>query len=778
MQQSVQKIKLDSAIEFTKTYRKYHDKHVAIREGMCLKAQYPTLCREIKDYHLFAGRKHYQPLVGIAAEEHYNKQMKFLGDRPERELTDEIREIRRHLSMTDSAFACDHSGLVAIRDSLEEVAPMRETVAKMIDFWWHESSVHKYLDRLPEDVRDHVCRTSGFDCMYVSSFFRQDCFSLDYDKLLTLGIPGMQALLQEKIVSTRDENAEGLYEGMLIALEVLIDVCLFYETQAREMLASCADAERCRQLKAMADALGAIAVRRPSTLREAIQLFWLFSLLAESPNYGRMDVYLGDFYCRDIDSGRITPEEAEDMLASLWTMIAEIRSEGGHTRTNARVVVGGVGRRNVENADRFAHAALSVTKRVRLCEPSVTLRFHNGQDPELMQRALDAIAAGCVHPSLYNDDVHVPMVKEAHNVSHLDAQQYLPQGCGEILIDHMGFGSPNNIINFLAGLDLVLHNGYDTRVDEVRGLQLDTDFPTFESLVEAFKKQMDYTNELFARRHAVEHEVEAEHAAFLFMSMLTDDCIERGRSLFDGGARYLGGIIETFGLTNVVDSLAAIKKLVYEDKVMSLPRLVEILDANFEGYEKERQLMLNMPKYGNDDPVVNSIYEDVNSFLCRSANEQGHKAGLDFFLNCNLNPGGMMYSFVTKASADGRRCGEPLALGNCPTAGRDRNGLTALLNSMCLHGGYHAGYVHNLKFSKSMFDGENRRKTEALLATYFGNGGCQAMITTLNRDDLERALENPAENRHVLVRIAGYTARYVDLGENLQREILNRTIYS
>jgi pyruvate-formate lyase len=210
---------------------------------------------------------------------------------------------------------------------------------------------------------------------------------------------------------------------------------------------------------------------------------------------------------------------------------------------------------------------------------------------------------------------------------------------------------------------------------------------------------------------------------------------------------------------------------------MTLEKLVEILDADFQGFETERQIMLNLPKFGNDHEGVDALHTELSAFVNRTAFEAGRRAGLDFFLNCNLNPGGGYYRQTTKASADGRHCGEAMAYGNAPTAGRDREGVTALLNSMAKHDKLHLGYVHNLKLSKSLFSPQNRPKLECLLDTYFDNGGIQAMVTAMDRDDLARAQENPDQYANLLVRVAGWTSRFVELPPHDQIEIMNRTFH-
>jgi pyruvate-formate lyase len=304
------------------------------------------------------------------------------------------------------------------------------------------------------------------------------------------------------------------------------------------------------------------------------------------------------------------------------------------------------------------------------------------------------------------------------------------------------------------------------------------DFGTFDELFDAYKRQAEYALGDLPQSQVIEYQIERENACYLFVSALFGDCVEKGKSIVDGGACYLGGTSESFGIVNAGDSLAAIKRLVYERKLFTQEQVLAMLDANFEGYEKEWKLFLDAPKYGNDDDFVDDIVRQVSDHACKVAIEAGRKAGMDFFLIVNINNfWNVISGRRTAASADGRRSGEPLANGNTPTAGRDKKGVTAFLNSIAkIDPTLHAGYVHNMKFTRQMFT-EDRAKLKFLLDGYFAKGGTQAMITVVNRGDLEQAMIEPDRYRNLIVRVGGFSARFVELERDVQRDILNRTLY-
>ncbi len=774
--------KLDMAKAFTKTYKDNINKHIAIKEAMCLKEQYPALCSEIKEYDLICGRQYFNFLVGFGLEILLNKNIPIIqyDNIPETQLSELDKQYRKHLSTSACGYAFDYSGLMRLLERDDITQDEKDEIKELMDFWYNENTVYKYRKVLPDEISNAFGRTCG-QCQGTQTFFRVCCISVDFDKLLQLGIPGMKKLINKKRESYISEDKDtGLYDGMLLALGLLINVCKFYERHCLDLMEKSQDIKRKDELRKMAAALHNITETKPENLQEAVQLFWLYNILTDAVNFGRMDVYLGDFYIKDIENGTETKESAKDILKSVWMLIYDRENEGtGAVRYNSRVILGGKSRRNPENANAFAMAAMEVTKELKLCEPMVTLRFYKGQNPALMDLALECIGEGCVNPILYNDDVNIAWIAKAYNISIEEAENYIPEGCGEIMIDHKSVGSPNNIFNYSTILDYVLHNGYSTEIGEQRGLSLGEikDFDTFEKLLDAFEKQVDYINERFAKRQAIEHKIHGENSAYLFLSMLTDDCIERGKGIFEGGVRYAGGIIETFGLTTVADGLYAINELVYKRKVFTLEQIVEMIDKDFKGYEKERQMLLSAPKFGNDIKEIDDFYTYLSNYVCQSAYNHAKPAGLHFFLNCNLNPGGPLYGRNTKASADGRFFGDALAVGNAPTAGRDKNGITALLNSMTKADHLHSGYVNNLKVSKGMFDSENIDRFRALLDTYFEQGGSQIMITVINKEDLENALKEPEKYTHIMVRVGGWTARFVELPPFFQKEIMNRTLY-
>lgn len=728
----------EKELAFTRTYQDHLHDPAPLREVACLQTQFRDIFSPIRSNDLLAGRIDQYRLVGFGLE----------------------------MASGGPGYYCHADRLRQRADELGCDEHERAVIEEMIAFWEVEATIDgKLVHSLPVEVlratTNNVADMGG----------RLAGPLLDFHKLVQRGIPGLWAEVEKAAAHNGDSP---LYQGMRQALLLLTETCRRYAAEAR-LQAQTATADRRAELNLIAVDLDAIIARPPQTLHQAAQLAWLYALISGVVNYGRMDVYLGDFLAADLQAGRITEAEALRLLQSWWQMIADRKIV-----FNSRVIVGGLGRPNEANADRFALLAMEATRTVIEIEPQLTLRFHRGQNPALMAKALDVIAEGRTYPMLYNDDLNVPAVENAFGVSRAEAERYLPYGCGEYALDGISFGSPNCSLNLLKALEVTLHNGVDALTGEPLGLALGDfeSFDTFADLFAAYKQQVEFFVANLARRHKYEYAAEDESAAFLFCSMLYEDCIGRGKSLVGGGVKYRGGIIESMGMVNAGDSLASIKELVYERGLLTRQQLLTALDANFVGYERERRLLLNAPKYGNDDDRADSLVQAVSDHVAAACIAQAPVVGLDYFLVVNINNhANVGLGKVTAASADGRRSGDPLANGNNPTAGMDRNGVTAFLNSISkLDPTCHAGYVHNMRFDRGMFTRE-RPKLEALLNAYFARGGTQAMITVVNRGDLEAALREPEKYRNLIVRVGGFSARFVELASDVQQDVLRRTTY-
>ena len=710
-----------------------------IREVECLKVLYPTLFRKITDQDLIAGRTDFLP-IGFGCV----------------------------TSLGGVGHYCVFKKLRAFQLQLDETE--RKRVDTLYDYWLdHDLKTQFNKEVLTEDTLGMF-----IDCEYpMIATARLSGMMLDYPKLLDKGIGGLRSDLQEKLKEQPDNN---FYKAGIQCLDIFVDCASHLQQDAREQMAS-ADEKRQKELERICQALENIKEKKPGTFHEAMQLFWLFALLAGVINYGRLDDYLGPYLVADLKSGRLTDEEAYRYIHSLWTMI-----ENRRTTVNGRIIVGGKGRKHPKEADVFLHIAMKVAKNCRYVEPQFTLRFDKETSEEIWDEALDALGAGATYPTLYNDDVNVPAVMYGMRVDEKTAEQYVPFGCTEFVIQGQSTGTPNICINLLKLLTIYMNDGIDP-IDGKRKsgpvpLKKLEEYQTFEEFYDGYKALLDYYLDLSVKAQYHSYEVMNQHVSFLFTSLLTDDCIARGKALLDGGVRYLGGTNETYGNINTSDSLWVIRDLVFNQKKYTLRQLNDAMLANFNGYEALRKDCLNCDKYGNDLETADTMANDLYEFVAKGVRNRGIAIGMQYFLivisNNQLNT---EWGNRTAASPDGRLSCMYMNPANNPQGGANKSGPTAMLNSLAkFDAKYHGGSVQNIKFSPSMFN-ENRAVIKSLFKTYFAKGGCHLMVTVVDKGVLEDAVEHPENYPDLIVRVRGFSAVLVDLSPNIQQELLSRVLY-
>ena len=710
-----------------------------IREVECLKVLYPTLFRKITNQDLIAGRTDFLP-IGFGCV----------------------------TSLGGVGHYCVFKKLRAFQQQLDETE--RKRVDALYDYWLdHDLKTQFNKEVLTEDTLGMF-----IDCEYpMIATARLSGMMLDYPKLLDKGIGGLRSDLQEKLKEQPDNN---FYKAGIQCLDIFVDCASHLQQDARDQMAS-ADEKRQKELERICQALENIKEKKPGTFHEAMQLFWLFALLAGVINYGRLDDYLGPYLVADLKSGRLTDEEAYRYIHSLWTMI-----ENRRTTVNGRIIVGGKGRKHPKEADVFLHIAMKVAKNCRYVEPQFTLRFDKETSEEIWDEALDALGAGATYPTLYNDDVNVPAVMYGMRVDEKAAEQYVPFGCTEFVIQGQSTGTPNICINLLKLLTIYMNDGIDP-IDGKRKsgpvpLKKLEEYQTFEEFYDGYKALLDYYLDLSVKAQYHSYEVMNQHVSFLFSSLLTDDCIARGKALLDGGVRYLGGTNETYGNINTSDSLWVIRDLVFNQKKYTFRQLNDAMLANFNGYEALRKDCLKCVKYGNDLETADTMANDLYEFVAKGVRDRGIAIGMQYFLivisNNQLNT---EWGNRTAASPDGRLSCMYMNPANNPQGGANKSGPTAMLNSLAkFDAKYHGGSVQNIKFSPSMFN-ENRAVIKSLFKTYFAKGGCHLMVTVVDKGVLEDAVEHPENYPDLIVRVSGFSAVFVDLSPNIQQELLRRVMY-
>ena len=746
---------LDHMENFTKVYEGCQNDPPAIREAKCLDAQYPQIMLDIMPNDLFCGRADIFPL-GMNAQ-YINSEWGFAMN------FDWFRE-----KMADPS--------VSERD--------RGRLQALYDFWKDRTSTRRFLEEMdPEDKVYLVTGGKGDGTKLdlggfphaATALQRVAGIFLDYYKLLDYGLPGLCQLVEDT-AKAHPENDPDFYTGMLMALGTVKKTLLWYADRAAVLAAGESDPARAGELREMERICRKLTVSRPESFREAIQLVIIYTMIDGAREWGRMDDYLAPFYTKDLREGRIDEEEAIRLLTSFWQLMI-VKEQV----TDDRVIIGGLGRRHPEEADQLALVIMEVSRRVRDIVPQLTLRMYHGMNPALYDKAMDCIGEGVTYPMLYQDENIIPGVMRVFGISYEEALNWMPLGCGEFTIDHRIIVSPNSVLNLANVLWVTINGGFDS-TDTYRltpNTTSLTDYGTFDELWDVFCSNVAYLTDVSARNHSRGYEIIAHDMSLNLHNILYDGCLEAGKGVISGGTVKCGGSDEIYGIVTCSDSLYAIKQCVYEDRTISAQRLLDALKNDFRGYEQEQSMLLNVDKFGNDLDGADDMMKAVHEMVCYTMLDiSGKYYGLDCFGMVNINNrDNTTYGRNTGATPDGRHAGQSLSNANNPTSGMDKNGVTAFINSLLkARGDIHFGTVQNMKFSKETFNGMRKTIIYPLMDSYFGRGGTQAMINVVGREDLENARREPEKYTNLIVRVGGFSARYVELADDVQLDILNRTL--
>lgn len=740
---------LSFEIEFTRAYRKYKKicKTPTELELKMLRVQFPAILHEIEDEDIFAGRIEFGK-VGLGIQTQTGGFGYYID---EAAVTDELE---------------NRPGSLAYREGLNE----------MLTFWKAENTTQRVLDAMPPYMKEAIISERWEVIpMPTHPIMRMAGTYLDFDKLIRIGLPGLDAEIRAAKQTAIGENRDiELYDAMLDALDLMRDVFVFYRDQALRLADATKNVERANELRTMAQVLEFNINRAPSSMREAIQLAWLFSLITPEVSFGRVDIYLGDLYVHDVDNGIITEQEALRYMQGFYRIMDNLDCE-----MDSRVIVGGYGRRNPENADRLALVAIEACRTVKLVVPQFTLRFNKETPKAVWEASLRCIEEGRSYPLLYNDEIYVPGMMEAAGVSREIAERYLPLGCGEMEFDHYSYHTPSAAYNAYKILEIAMYGGWDPigrwhigpRTKPLK------DCANFEEFFEYYKQHLHFYIVMQAQFEKLQYDVTSEIHTFVYPSMLYDGCIEKGKPVFGGGTP-LHGTLEVYGGTNAADSLTAIKKLVFEEKEITVEQLLEAMENNFDGYAKLRKQLLDAPKYGNDNQEADEMLVTLHNYISDTIREQAKHVGLHSYLSVTVNNAqNTTLGRWTGAMPDGRKAGLAMANANSPAHGAERNGVTAMLNSIRKPKHDHtAGMVQNVRFSKETFR-QSPEKVHKLIHDYFDLGGAQLMVSVVGKEDLERAIEHPEEYEDLIVRVGGFSAKFVGLNKDVQREVYERATY-
>ena len=606
-----------------------------------------------------------------------------------------------------------------------------------------------------------------------------------FDDILAVGIKGLRA--QAKVARSAypadspDYDArQDQWQAMITALDALSAYMRRYGTLARQMAGDETRPERRKEMLEISGLCTHLATQPPRTFREALQLVWFVHLGIKMDDggvghsFGRFDQYLYPFYHADIESGRLSVDKARELLALFWIKLNREGDGIAHLSLGGRTLGG------EDATNELSLLCLQVDRWVSRKQPNLSTRVHADTPDFYWQEIARTMRRGTGHPAIFNDEVIIPGLLD-YGLPIEEVLDYAQVGCVETFLPGLGAPWTDCYLNLAKCLELALNDGHCA----LSGAQLGPatgspcQFDSFSALFGAYESQVEHAlYEMLAAKDACDA-VLSQHAPEPLNSAFIKDCLQRGLDATGGGARYLLTGAYGVGLGTTVDSLAAIKTLVFEDGLLKADELLAALMADFHGYEPVLAMCQHRaPKYGNDDKRADSLaVRVVESFgqqmrRYRSPNPHALHYGMMGSVYSHTTMGQL-----TAASANGRLSGETLSDGGSPSQGCNQHGATATLRSLAKpdYRLVPGGAAINLRLSPRDLEGDSGlQRLVDLLKTYVALRGEQLQVTVVDADTLQRALKEPDLYRDLVVRVAGFTAYFVTLTPALQQEIITR----
>ncbi len=640
--------------------------------------------------------------------------------------------------------------------------------------------------------------------------------AVDNEKILKIGMNGLLDEVRQHRANNDMSTYEGLkkeqfYKSVEIVLLAIQEHMVSYADLALEMAQNETRPERKAELETIAENCRHVAFHAPTNFWQALQLSYFVQLMLQiesnghSVSFGRMDQFLNDYYVRDLESGAMNKAFALELLQSCWLKLLEVNKirSGAHSKASAgsplyqNVCIGGQKlNENGEPEDAvnpLSWAILESCGQLRSTQPNLSVRYHEGLNQEFLMGCIEVIKCGFGMPAFNNDEIVIPEFIKL-GVEKADAYNYASIGCIETAVPgKWGYRCTGmSFINFARILLAALNEGVDATTGKAflphdKSLAKGN-FESFEQVTASWAKQIRYYTRKSIEIDTVVDSVLEQQAQDIFCSSLVDDCLSRGKTVKEGGAKYdwVSGL--QVGIANLGNSLAAIKHLVFEEAQISQTELAKALEEDFDGIENEqlRQRLINFaPKYGNDDDYVDQLLADAYQVyideLAQFVNTRHGRGpiGGGYYAGTSSISANVPFGASTMATPDGRKAKTPLAEGASPASGSDRLGPTAVYNSV---GKIQAnkilgGVLLNQKLSPAAVASEgDKLKLSMLIRTFFNHHkGWHVQYNIVSRKTLLAAKKNPEQYRDLVVRVAGYSAFFTALSSDAQDDIIART---
>ncbi|MDO5408828.1 MAG: formate C-acetyltransferase/glycerol dehydratase family glycyl radical enzyme [Lachnospiraceae bacterium] len=673
-------------------------------------------------------------------------------------------------------------------------------IEEIVPFWNGKSTFEKWLVQIPEETR--ILRDCGVLYINRKAVRGWGETTAGYASIINEGIEGIRKHIAE-VKETLDLTVPGHYEKMvyLKALEItaegIVALANRYADEALRLAAEEKDDNRKRELTEIAAICRRVPEKPARTFREALQALYFYQICifmeqnAASYNPGRMDQYLYPFYKADVEAGRLTEDQAQELLECLWIKFSEpclfqdavtAKFSAGYPMFQ-NVCVGGVNEHGMDAVNDLSYMILQATMDIQMYQPSLSVRYNMSRNPNrFLKKCAELIKLGTGFPAFHCDEIGIQMMLNK-GIPLKEAYDWNPCGCVETnLAGKQKCYTSYADYNLGSVIEFAMNNGVSRKYGIQASVQTGDPrtFTTYKEFEDAVKEQIRYIIHAMVAGNHVNDDICMERVVPA-LSLSFKECIDNAKDYAWGGAKYnIGNGLDAIGVADLINSMEAVKYLVFDKKLVTMDCLAEAIEHDFVGYEDLYKMCLNAPKYGNDDDEVNLITSEMFTYIADLIESYNSKFGR---MTAGILPvsGNTPFGLEVGALPSGRRAWVPLADGVSPNSGTDSEGMSAVIKSVSHipHGRFDQGTLLNMKLDPVFNTAEN--STELLMSflkSMCSLGVFHVQFNVIDREMLLDAQKNPEAYKGLLIRVAGYTAYFTELGVEVQNDIISRTAHA
>ncbi len=679
----------------------------------------------------------------------------------------------------------------------------RKYIHDVNEYWQKNSLSAKLQSSMPEEAFKLANANAGISPQFAGGA-PAGHYNANYRKAITKGFGAIKQEAIEKLeemktdISKYDTDKFFFYQAIIISCDSAILYSKRYAEECRKQADKLNEVKRRDELLKMADSLDWIMENPARSFAEALQVCILYQyILLVEGNYlgitiGRLDQHVGDYLDADLASGKLTMEDAQELMDCFFIKTADLFFSGpllitrvaGSYSNNLRITISGRKPDGTDATNEATYLCLQSAARLKLHDPTLSLGIHSDSPEEVIEAGIETSKIVYGIPCIENADLIIDILHK-RGLSIEDARNYCVIGCVELSgsgCDWSNVSSPNsqgftNVNNMFLQ---AINNGINPQNNLEAGLKTGYlyEMETFEEVQAAFKKQLEYFLDWHFRVNNITEHIGSYLMPVPIASATMDGCMENGKDMMHGGAKYNSTGVAMLGIGTLTDSLSAIKYMVYDKKRCTAKELYDAVMADWEGYELlQQQIYKEVPRFGNGDPYADEIAAWVTGLFTEHTKKFRNSRG-KFVPGIYSAGAHLLQGYGTWATFDGRKNGQPLSDAASPSHGAVKNGPTGVARSICAinPASFVNGFQFNMKFHPSSLEGEDgTQKLKQYILGFFNQGGMQLQYNVVDADTLKKAQANPDDYKDLVVRVAGFSAYFVELYEDLQNELINRS---